>query len=503
MPYVRSISRPIYTRRRKDVRKIQRYNRRRILGGFYNPFYANDTTAYRPEMWAQESIRVLVESMVFAGTVHRDFDPEVASYGEIVHTRKPSEFVAERKQNDLDTLNTQDASATKIEVRLNQRVYVSFVLGDGERSKSFMDLIQIFLVPAMQAQARFLDRALAVQAYQFLTNTAGGLGTLTKTNSHDYLLDAREVMNSNKVGSEGRWLALASRSETEMQKTEMFKKANEVGDDGTALERAILGVKAGWNTFLELNTPSVRAATTSGTTTTLSAFAAGTTVIDLAVGGVAAAGIGKGDYITIAGDMTPLRVTAISTDQITVSRGLREAVASGAVVTAYDNALVDQAAAIPAGDTTDAVTDGYPEGWMKAIAYDGTGVPKEGQLVSFVDSTGTTLYSAEYGIVHVTSDGIVLDRPLEDTLDDNAIINLGPSGDYNFGYQRNALTLVNRPLELPEAGTGARAAQAILNNMAMRVVLTYDGATEGTRVTAAALFGHKVLDVNRGVVLLG
>lgn len=500
----KSISYPAYTRpwkrqEKKNGRTILRFGRPTAR---FNPFYANDTTAYRPEMWAQESIRVLVESMVFGATVHRDFNNEVATFGEKIHTRKPAEFEGRRKQNDLDNLTTQDATATKVEVELNQRVYVSFVIGDGEKSKSFMDLFNIYLVPAMQADARFLDRCLATQAYQFLSNTAGGLGLLTKSNSHDYLLDAREVMNNNKVGQQGRWLALASRSETEMQKTEMFKKANEVGDGGTALENAILGRKAGWNTFLELNTPSVRNATQSGATTTAAAYAAGVSTVVMATGGVAAAGIAAGDYITIAGDMTPLRVLTVSTDTVTLNRPLRENVASGAAVTAYENALVNQASAIAAGDTTAAVSDGYPAGWMKGIAYDGTGVPKVGQLCAFKTSGGTVA-TAEYGIVNVSGSEIWLDRPLEVAVDNNALIHLGPSGDYNFGYQREALTLVNRPLELPETGTGARAALAIFDNMALRVVMTYDGVSQGTRVTIDSLFGHKVLDTARGVVLLG
>ena len=480
-------------------RTIYRYGKPRRT---YNPFYANDNSAFIPEMWAEESVRLLYEQMVFGGTVHRDFSPEVAEFGDTVNTRKPNAFSGRRKQNDLDNVTTQDATSTNIQVKLDQRVYVSFVIGDGERSKSFKDLFNYYLEPAMQAEAQFLDRCLAMQAYQFLGNTAGGLGTLTSTNAHEYLLDAREVMNKNKATQMNRWMALASRSETEMQKTEIFKRADAVGDFGEALTNAILGRKAGWNTFLELNTPSVRNATVSGSSTLASAASAGDTSITLATGGVAASGAVAGCYVTVAGDMTPLRVTNISSETLTLNRPLRENVANGAAVTVYDTALVNQPNAIGAGDNTAAVTNGYPANWAKGIAYDGAATPNVGQLVSFV-SSGGTVYSAEYGIVDVSGGEIWLDRPLEDTIDDNAVICLGPSGDYNFGYQREALTLLNRPLALPPEGTGARSAAAVFNNMAIRVVLTYDGEKQGTRVTIDSLFGMKVLDTDRGVVLLG
>ena len=481
----------------KTVIRDARYNRRNSR--FFNPFYLNDTDAFVPEIWAQEAVRMLTEQMVYGATVHRDFNDEVAQYGEIVHTRSISELAAKRKQNDLDDLVDQDVTATDIEVRLNQRVYTSFVIGDGERTKAFQDLIAIYLVPAMRGNSRMLDQVLALQAYQFLGNPAGGLGLLTKANAHDYLLDMRGVMNVNKVGLDNRWLGLASPAETEMQKVEMFKKASEIGDNGSALRRALLGQVAGFDTFLELNTPSVRGATEGTATTTAATALAGATSVSLTANNAAA-----GSYMTIAGDMTPLRVTAVAGTGpyvCTLSRPLLRGVASGAVVTTYATALVNQDQAITAGQTHLAATNGYPANWMKDIVYDGTGVPKVGQLVSFKTSAGV-VKSAEYGIVQVTATTILLDRPLEDAIDDNAIICLGPSGDYNFAYQREALTLVNRPLALPISGTGARAANASFENISLRVVITYDGKKEGHRITVGGLFGVKVLNTALGGVLL-
>lgn len=464
-----------------------------------NMYHANNNLAYRPEIWAAEAVSILYEEMLYGGVVHRDFENEIARFGEVVHTRKPAEFVGKRKQNDLDNLETQDATTAGIDVTLNQRVYVSFVLGDGDRSLSFQNLVDIYLAEAIQAQTRVIDQAVGAQAYQFLHNVAGGLETLTKSNSHDYLLDMREVFNDNKVPMGNRWLGLASRSETNMQKTDLFKSAEKRGDGGKALINALLGRVAGWDTFLELNTPSVRNATKGGTTTMAAAQQQGDTSFDVASG----AALAVGNYITIAGDNTPLRVTAISTNTITVNRPLRYNTAASAAVQEWESALVNQASAIPAGDKIAAVANGYPSGWLKGIAFDGTGVPKVGQLVSFSKATPDNAYTAEYGIIQVNGSEILLDRPLEDTIANNAVINLGPSGDFNFALQRNAVALVNRPLELPDAGIGARSALGVANNVSLRVVMTYDGVAQGTRVTVDGLFGVGTLDVARGGVLLG
>jgi len=115
--------------------------------------FANSNDAFVPEMWALEGLAVLEESMIMAGLVHRDFQNEVANYGDVVNTRRPGTFKAKRK-TDADSIALQDANATNVQVPLNQHFYISFTIKDGEASKSFQDLLQIYVVPGMQGIAR-------------------------------------------------------------------------------------------------------------------------------------------------------------------------------------------------------------------------------------------------------------------------------------------------------------------------------------------------------------
>ena len=98
--------------------------------------YENNLDAYIPELWAQEGLAILEENMVMANLVHRDFENEIAKFGDVVNTRKPGEFRIRRK-TDGTTLVQQDATATNVPVPLDQWFYESFVIRDGEGSKSF------------------------------------------------------------------------------------------------------------------------------------------------------------------------------------------------------------------------------------------------------------------------------------------------------------------------------------------------------------------------------
>lgn len=100
-----------------------------------------------------------------------------------------------------DNVTVQDATATDVQVMLNQHVHVSFLIRDGEESKAFKDLVQVYLAPAMLAQARFVDRIVLGQYHRFVKagNVFGGLGQLTGSNGRPYILGTRQIMNQNKA----------------------------------------------------------------------------------------------------------------------------------------------------------------------------------------------------------------------------------------------------------------------------------------------------------------
>lgn len=442
--------------------------------------YANDNDAFIPEVWAQESLMVLENNLVAANLVHRDFSNEVASFGDVVNTRKPGTFTATRKGNN-DDVTDQDASATNVAVPLDQHLHTSFVIKDGEESKSMKSLIEEYLKPAAISLAEAADQIVLGQVYQFLPNAVGKLGT---TITKDTVIAAREKMNALKVPTSGRNFVVGPNMEGALLGIADFVNAEKVGDDGTALREGSIGRKFGLDTYMAQQVPSiVAAATATGAINNAAGYAAGTTA--LTVDGFSAA-ITTGGWVTVDGQ--PYKVagttggatpTVITID----SPGLRYAVADNAVVASYAPSLVNLAA-------------GYAAGWYKGIVYDTVAGIKIGQLVS----SGTSLYSAIGG---TTTTSLVLDRPLAAAVADDAVLGRGPAGEYGFAFHRNALALVTRPLATPRRGTGALSSVASYNGLGLRVTITYDGKAQGHRVTLDMLAGVKVLDQALGCPVLG
>jgi hypothetical protein len=196
--------------------------------------------------------------------------------------------------------------------------------------------------------------------------------------------------------------------------------------------------------------------------------------------------------------MIPYRVTAhtetlSATTEIVISPALRDDVLNNAVVTAYTPGAVNQ------GSTSvDWGATGYPAGYAKAIAIDGFTVsPQVGQLIAF--GTATDVYS----IIKASTTSITLDRPLAAGIANDAVASIGPKGEYNFAFHRNALALVVRPLAQTPPGVGARSSVISAGGLSIRATLSYDSVKQGMRVTLDMLCGLAVLDTGLGAVMVG
>lgn len=461
--------------------------------------YDNSIAAFIPELWANEALAILEENMVITSLIHRDYSPAFANYGQVMNVTKVGTFKAKRKV-DTEDVTVQDATATEMQVKLDQHWHTSFLIKDGQETLAFKSLVETYLVPAVKSIAQAIDRCAISQGVQFLPNASGSIGAGTKDTLFTDILDMREKMNVNLAPAQGRNIILTPRTETLILSDKTFLEAHTVGDEGSALREASLGRKLGFNFFMGQNTPAPSEATTTAGALD-AAEAAGQTVISVAAG----ADETIGHWVTFAGETIPHRVIAASAgNTITVYPALKKALIDATVVTHYTQGAVVQASATVAagGDGTNA---GYRLGWHKDIICTGVTL-SVGQMITFgVAADDAAKAAAQPVYVIVETDGstyFVLDRPLEAAVANSAKINPGPKGQYNFAFCREALTMVNRPLALPRPGTGALAGLAAMNGLSIRVVITYDGYKQGHLVTVDMLGGFKVMHPELGGILL-
>lgn len=460
----------------------------------------NVIDAWVPQYWANESVAILEENMVVGNLVHRDFEAILAEAGEVVNTRKPGEFTMIRKAVG-DQITLQAATATNIQVTLNQHMHVSFLIKDREQSKSFRDLVTEYLSPALLAIARGIDKVLLSQAPRFIRSDIKTAGSLGADEGVASMLQTRENLNRNKADVADRSMILSPKSETKLLSLDIFLFAEHLGDGGTAVREASLGRRLGFNCYMCQNVCSVTGTSDIVTGAVNNAGGGAVAAQALTVDGLSAA-IAVGTWFTVAGDMIPQRITGTTggatPTALAFLPGLKTAVLDNAVVTLYDPMTVNQSSTAQV-DSGLVGSSGYIANWEKAIIYDGnTATLQIGQWVQF--AANGDLYVV---IDTPSSTSVLLDRPLVSAIADNAVIFVGPNGTFNFAFKRNAIALVTRPMALPRAGTGAVGATANYKGLSVRIVWAYDPYAQGMIVTADILCGVAILDKNLGEVMLG
>ncbi|MBF84038.1 MAG: hypothetical protein CL489_06120 [Acidobacteria bacterium] len=452
---------------------------------------ASPNDALIPELWAQEAINLMWENFLFGQLFHTEFKNQIAVAGDVVNTSRPVRMRAHRKNSDIQTINDQTARSTNIKVELNQQIYVSFLLGSRDRSLSFVDLTSKYLVEAMQAQIRMIDRSIAGHIALFLANAVGTSGTISASNAYNQLTLARKKLNDYNVPEPNRRFVFGNRSDIAFLQDDRFINSDYNGMGGTAVREAYLGRTLGFDMFRSPNLPMAENCPQQSPTTVDGAAAAGATTIDVATGTAPAVN----SYIEIAGEGSPNLVTGVSTDTLTLKRPLRNAVADGAAVKIFSQGAVNNAAGHDAGDNFDAKANGYAANWAEDIAVDGN-VPAVGQIISFAS------HDAEYVVVNLEGSNILLDRPLEAAIDDNDTVALAGDFELNFAFNPKAIGIISRPLAVEMEGTGVRSAIAEGYGFGVRVDIGFDGTKQAQRVTISSLLGLKQLDEERGVPLL-
>ena len=216
---------------------------------------ANSIDAYFPEVWAQETLDALEENFVIAACVHRDFEDDVAKYGDVVNTRKPTVPTA-RAKSAGGSYTIDDAEASNVSVTLDKHYYVRYLFEDAEQAKSVRDLRVEYINPAAIALARQIESDL-VGLWASLSTNVVSCGTSIEVAD---VASAWRKLVTAKAPMDGRWSAIVHPEAAEdllNADSKLFMDAGKTGDAGRAMREAELGRKLGFTFLVSQNVPKV------------------------------------------------------------------------------------------------------------------------------------------------------------------------------------------------------------------------------------------------------
>lgn len=442
--------------------------------------YANSIADLTAEMLAFEGLSLLTESQILSGYVATDFNEMFAEQGDIVKAAYPVEMTADRvPEGDPTPFNNLTSGSHQ--VKLNQLISQAFSIPDREQQRSFVEIVDFYIAPAIRSMSQMADRIVQGEKYKSYKKTVGKIGTPL---AYTDILAAGKLQTLNNVPSVGRNLFVGANAGADIRNMDKFIN-NVSATDPSVVRSGAIGSINGYvahetNSFTTVSDSTKRSGTAGANEPKAET--------SIALSGVTGA-IVNGSWALIAG--VPYRITGstggASPTAFTIEApGLREDVASGAAIHIFTPSAVNHPSA-----------GNYAAGHEGAIGWDGAVTPQVGQGVTF--GTGGDPYS----IIKVVGGNIWLNRPLDAQVNNDADIFLMPGGDYGLALWRSSIQLVNRPLRVPPAGRGVDAYTAIGNGWSLRVMSQYDIDYKTTKYSFDFLMGIATIDENANVVVLG
>lgn len=194
---------------------------------------------------AAEALGYLKDNTVLAQLVNRDFDNEVAVYGQTIDIPFTGSLSVNDKTENSD-ITLQTPTATKKSVTLNKHKEISFVIEDFGRALARVDWLNAYAGDAMMALAEQIDGDLAAlySGFSQTIDATTGLG-------EDDFRNARRLLNTASAPLMQRYAVLHEDAEYEALGIERVVNRDYAESLGGMMASSYTGNFGGFQIFMD------------------------------------------------------------------------------------------------------------------------------------------------------------------------------------------------------------------------------------------------------------
>lgn len=206
----------------------------------------NDST---PVIVAKTALAPLKERVQLAGMINRDYDEDVAEYGNSVQVPIRGALVANDKAANA-AVTLQNPSDSNVTVTLNKHKEVSFLIEDPAKAFARPDIMQGYASDAVDRLVEQIDADISANFSSF-SSIGGGGSTMNRT----LITQARQNLNNAKAPVEDRHAVLGPGAEQDLLDSDTFTFANYTGSP-EAFRMGTLGQAFGFTFDLNTQLPT-------------------------------------------------------------------------------------------------------------------------------------------------------------------------------------------------------------------------------------------------------
>lgn len=218
--------------------------------------------SFIPTIWSARLLENLRKAQVFAGLVNRDYEGEIAQFGDTVKIGGIGAVTLGNYAKNSTSLSWQVLADASQSLLIDQSKYFAFKVDDVDQAQTKPKLMDEAMREAAYALSDNIDQFIAgLHAQAASANKIGSDGGSAKVigygdsdiDPYKQLVDMGVVLTEANIPQEGRWCVLPAWYEGMLRKSSSFG-ANVAAPQGqTAMTNGYIGRMAGFDLYVSNN----------------------------------------------------------------------------------------------------------------------------------------------------------------------------------------------------------------------------------------------------------
>ena len=169
-------------------------------------------TTFIPEVWSARLLAHLDKNLIYANLVNRDYEGEIAAFGDTVHINQIGDITVKEYTKNTDIADPDQLDTAEQTLEINKGDYFNFYVDDVDKAQARAELMDSAMQRASYGLADKTDRYVAeLLAGGTITTGLGSTSspvTINKDNAYEYMIKAKTALDKANVPTAGRWIVV-------------------------------------------------------------------------------------------------------------------------------------------------------------------------------------------------------------------------------------------------------------------------------------------------------
>lgn len=216
-------------------------------------------TTFIPEVWSARLLSHLDKNLVYANLINRDYEGEIAEFGDTVHINQIGNITVKEYTKNSDIADPEQLDTSEQTLVIDKGDYFNFFVDDVDKAQARAELMDSAMQRASYGLADNTDKYVA--SLLSAGSIVSGLGTnstpisINKDNAYEYMIKIKTALDKENVPTIGRWIVVPPEFEGLMLLDNRFASADGVKAEDR-LVNGLVARAAGFDIYVSNNVPN-------------------------------------------------------------------------------------------------------------------------------------------------------------------------------------------------------------------------------------------------------